>query len=151
MIEGVPKAALMAAVGRARPVSAINRPHPIYVSLRHGTHPLGFSPPCEQAHAHSMLALVDLGTWVGPPGGILDPVGGTPWGGGWCSHSGPARGRSVFTFPSWGHARIWPDSATFVEFSLSRLWEPPRSASRASLGPWGGARHACVSRRPVGG
>ena len=35
MLEGVLKAALVAAVGRARPVSAIHRPRPIYVSFRY--------------------------------------------------------------------------------------------------------------------
>jgi hypothetical protein len=47
MLEGMPKAALVDAVGRARPLSAIYMPRPIYVSFRHGTHPLGiraFSP-----------------------------------------------------------------------------------------------------------
>ena len=45
MLEGMPKAAMVAAVGRARPVSAIYRPRPFYVSFRHGPRPLGFSPP----------------------------------------------------------------------------------------------------------
>ena len=87
-------------------------------------------------------ALAHLGASIGPRGG--------QWGG-WCGRSGPARGRSVFMFPFWGQARIWPDTAIFVEFSIPRPWEPPVSASRTSLGPRGGARHACVSHRAVGG
>jgi hypothetical protein len=45
MLEGMPKAALVAAVGRARPLSAIYRPRPIYVSFWPRPHPIGFSPP----------------------------------------------------------------------------------------------------------
>jgi hypothetical protein len=45
MLEGVPKAALVAAIGHARPVSAMHRPSPLHVSFRPGTRPLGFSPP----------------------------------------------------------------------------------------------------------
>ena len=45
MLERMPKAALVAAVGRARRVSPIYMARPFYVSFRHGTRPFGFSPP----------------------------------------------------------------------------------------------------------
>ncbi len=44
VIEGIPKATLVALVSRARPVSAMHRLHPLHVSFRPETHPLGPSP-----------------------------------------------------------------------------------------------------------
>jgi hypothetical protein len=103
-----------------------------------------------------MLAQVGLGTGVGhvAPGPTWGhPPGGTPWGAvGWVVRPFWARARALRLYVSFlGRARIWPDSAIFVEFSLSRPWEPPKGASRANLGPRRGARHACVSSRAVGG